>query len=187
MVAENIRLHLAYLKVALNTALEYRMNFIIQLITMILNDVVWIVFWGLFFHRFTQVGSWEFSDIVMLYTIVTISFGWSGTLFGNRNKIAEMISEGKLDFYLTLPKNILYHLLITRVNWFFLGDLVFGLILAFIAVPLRQLPLLFFFCLTGGIIFIAFAVIVSSLSFFLGDTRNLSRNLFMGTIAISTY
>jgi len=183
----HLRLLIEYVKISLASAMEYKTSFITQTITMAINDTVWIIFWIIFFNKFNQVNGWTVQDMFMLYAVVTFSYGLAGVFFGNRNKIAEVIAEGKLDFYLSLPKNELFHVLISRSSWFSMGDIVFGLIMGIISFSWWQWPLFFVLSLMSMSIIISFGTLAGSLAFFMGNAEESSRNLYMGLISFSTY
>ncbi|MBT7497642.1 hypothetical protein HN662_04890 [Candidatus Woesearchaeota archaeon] len=187
MVVNHLRVHWEYLKVALSTAMEYKINFIIQVLAMVFNDVVWIIFWLIFFNRFQNVGGWVLGDMLMLYAIITLSYGLSSVFFGNRNRIAEIVNQGKLDFYLALPKNVLFHVLISRSSFYGLGDVVFGIILAFIVLSLASLSLFLILVLASTSILLSVAILSGSLAFFFGKAEATSRNIFMGTLSLASY
>lgn len=176
-----------YFKMALSTAMEYKTNFIIQVMAMFFNDVVWMVFWLIFFNRFKNVGGWELNDMLMLYSIVCLSYGLSGFFFGNRNRIAGMVNQGKLDFYLTLPRNTLYHILISSSNFYDLGDILFGISVAFFCITPEKIPLFIIFTLLSTIIFTAFGTITGTLAFYFGNAEETSRTLFMGVLSFASY
>jgi len=52
-----------------------------------------------------------------------------------------MIEDGQLDYYLTLPKNVLFHVLI-KMSYATSGDFVFSFILAFTLLSAGAFPLL---------------------------------------------
>lgn len=187
MVVNLIKMHLQYMKIALFSAFEYRANFFIQVGSMILNDVIWIIFWLLFFQKFTVVNGWSMDHVFLMYAIVTTAYGLGGILFGNRMNIAGFITQGKLDYYLTLPKPRLYHLLASRSSTYDLGDLVFGLILAVIFVPLAQWPLFIVLSLSSMLILNAFMVIVNSLAFYMGSAESTSKYAFFGMLSFASY
>jgi len=187
MVVKHLRVQFEYLKVAVNTAIEYRANFIIQAAAMFLNDWVWILFWYIFFSKFSEVQGWQFTDVMLLYGVLTMAYGIGGLLFGNRNYIAGVIAEGKLDYYLTLPKNILYHVLISRCNWYDLGDFLFGLVIIILLVPIAKIPLLILLIIFSTTILLAYSVITGSLSFFFGNAEETTKNINMGLISIGSY
>jgi ABC-2 type transport system permease protein len=176
-----------YVKITLATAMEYRASFFIQVSAMIFNDFIWLVFWWIFFQKFQSIDGWGMQEIIMLYAIVTLSYGLAAFFFGNRNKIATIVSKGKLDFYLSLPKDVLYHLLISKSSSYGMGDMLFGIILAIISIPLIDFPLFLILSITGMIIFVSFGILVGSLAFYLGNAEETSRNLFMGLISFAAY
>ena len=50
----NLRFVLAYLRLNLSAAVEYRAAFLAQALGMMLNDLVFIIFWGLYFARIPE-------------------------------------------------------------------------------------------------------------------------------------
>lgn len=186
-VKNHLKLLIEYFKISLASAMEYKTNFLIQITAMALNDAVWIVFWWIFFTRFTAVNGWVWKDMLMMYAVITVSYGLTGVFFGNKGEIARIIATGKLDFYLTLPKNSIWHMLISRSSWFAAGDLVFGLIVACFCLTPAKIPLFIILCLTSIVIFIAFGILVGSLSFFWGGSEESSKNILWGMLALSTY
>lgn len=176
-----------YVKITLASAMEYRFNFITQVLTMIINDGIWVVFWWIFFNKFSQINEWSFKELLMLYAVLTFSYGLAGFFFGNRNRLAQVISSGKLDFYLTLPKNELFHVLISKSTWYDVGDIMFGLILATITLSWQQWPLFLIFSLISTTLLVSFGVTVGSLAFFFGNAEESSRQMFMGFVSISSY
>jgi ABC-2 type transport system permease protein len=187
MVVSHLKLIIEYMKINIATAMEYRFNFIVQSLSMVANNAIWILFWWIFFQKFNIVNTWTMNDMIGLYAVLTFSFGIAGTVFGNRRRIAEVISEGRLDFFLTLPKNVLFHTLIGKSSWFAFGDVIFGLIMATIAFQWWQFPLYFLLCTLSAIILTSFAVIVSSLAFYMGDARSTSRQLDIGLMSFGGY
>ena len=91
------------------SAFEYRFNFIAQTVGMLLNDMFWLVFWYIFFGKFGSINGWQFKEIILLNAILAGSWGLTVSLFANWKDIAKFIENGSLDYYLTLPKNVLLH------------------------------------------------------------------------------
>src|SRR5215212_11965788 len=104
-VVSTARFLAAYIRLNLAAAMEYRAAFIAQAAGMMLNDLVFFIFWGLFFARFPEVGGWSLADIGILWAVAATSIGLSAALFGNCTRLAGIIVQGQLDYYLSLPKN----------------------------------------------------------------------------------
>src|SRR5713101_5332127 len=128
MMKKTLRFVLAYLALNLSAALEYRAAFLLQALGMMLNDVVFFVFWVVYFARFSNVGGWGPGDVALLWAVAATSIGLSAALFGNCTRLATIVVQGQLDYYLSLPKDTLLHLLISRSGLAGWGDVVFGLL-----------------------------------------------------------
>ena len=162
-----------YIGANLQGALEYRLSFASQVAAMLINDIIWLVFWLAYFTSFPVVGGWGRNEIVTMWAILGASFGVAATLCGGASQIAGMVMRGELDFYLALPKPTLLHILISRMDLTAPGDVLFGIIVyALLVGPAPvQIGLFALFTLTGAIIFVAFTVITQSLAFWLGQRR----------------
>ena len=190
-ILHEIKSHLvllkAYLVINAKTLFEYKKSFLVQTITMFLNDCVWIFFWWLFFSRFPLLNDWTYHDLLLLWVFGATGFGLSGLIFGNKMNIAEVIAQGKLDYYLTLPKNVLLHTLISKMNWFAFGDVLFGLAIALLIITPAQLPLALFLIIFSTILFTTFGVISGSLAFFIGNSERISKNIYNSVVGLSIY
>jgi ABC-2 type transport system permease protein len=185
--ATNIRFVFDYFKVNLSSQFEYRFSFIFTVLSMAFNDLVWIFFWFIIYSRFAEINGWYFKDLLLLYSIGMTSVGLTGVLFGHRFNMAAVIERGGLDFYLTLPKNVLLHLLVSKMSVGGFGDFIFGLVVAAFVLSWKQIPLFAFLCILSAGIIIAMAMIVGSLAFVLGRSESLERNLFMGILTFGVY
>lgn len=186
-IKSHLSLMKAYFIINGKTALEYRKSFILQTSTMFLNDCVWIFFWWLFFSRFPLLNDWTYKDLLLLWAFGATGFGLSGLLFGNKMEIATVVAEGKLDYYLALPKNVLLHTLIARMNWFAFGDLLFGIIMGLLVIPLEMIPLSIYLVILSTILFTIFGVISGSLALYMGNAERISKNVYNAVIGLSIY
>ncbi len=169
------------------TAFEYKGSFILQTVTMFLNDLLWIAFWWLFFGRFPLINDWTYNDILLLWAFGSIGFGLSGVFFGNKMNISEIIAEGKMDYYLTLPKNVLLHTLISKVNWFACGDILFGIIMSVLIIKPEQIPLAIFLMTLSTILFTVFGILTGSLAFYIGNSQRISKTMYDSIVGLSIY
>ena len=157
-------------KLSLLSAMEYKFNFIMQTVGMIVNDIFWIALWWLLFTRFENINGWVFRDMLLLYSILTVAYGLANSFFYGARKMHKTITDGRLDYYLTLPKNVLFHSSL-KTSYSAIGDLVFGIILLPFAITLSKFPLYIYFIITGAILFISVTIIFNSLAFFLGNAE----------------
>jgi ABC-2 type transport system permease protein len=186
-IIKTIRFIWECFKLNIASAMEYRASFIIQSSFMFLNDIFWVIFWVILFGKFPVMNSWGLTEIMWMMSIITISWGLVGVFFGNFTRLADIISEGYLDFYLSLPKDELLHSLASKAKFQAVGDIVFGLVLAIFFIPLVKVPLFILLLAISMIIIIAFSVIFGSLAFYLGNSREASRQGLMGVLSLASY
>jgi ABC-2 type transport system permease protein len=180
---------LALWKANLLAAMEYRVTFISQVIGMMLNNAVYFIFWIIFFDRFQQVRGWTLSEVFLLFGVVATSFGAGVYLFGNVMDLANVIANGRLDYYLSLPRPVLLHVLASRSITSGLGDFTYG-VLSFIVA--RQfapdtIARYVFGVILATIVFIAFLTLVQSLAFWIGNAAMLSQQVSNALVTFSLY
>lgn len=178
-----------YVRANFQAALEYRASFVSQVAGMLLSDFMWLIFWLAYFDKFPLVAGWGREQIVTLWAVVASGYGIATTICGNLFRLAGMIVRGELDFYLSLPKPVLPHILISRMNLTAPGDILFGIAgYALLVHPsAAQWALFLLFLLTGAAIMIGFGVLTQSLAFWLGQAEGVAQQLSNALINFSTY
>ena len=178
-----------YLKANLATALEYRVSLVSQVLGMFINDVLWVFFWVLYFKQFPVIRGWRLEDVIVMWASVAVSAGFAMGVTSNALRIPVLVVQGQLDYYLTLPKDVLLHLLVSRMSVMSLGDILFGPLLFLLMVKLTWAKVALFAAasLLGGTVMMAFAILSGSLIFYLGNSQMLSETLFDAVLHFSTY
>jgi ABC-2 type transport system permease protein len=150
--------------------MEYRAAFISQSIGMMLNDGVYFMVWIIFFDRFKDVRGWGLTNMFVVFGVSASAFGLAGMLFGNAFNLADIIAGGRLDYYLSLPRPVLLHLLASRSVPSGMGDFLYGFVSYAVSGQFSWYGLLRFVLalLLATTVFVAFLVIVQSLAFWLG-------------------
>jgi ABC-2 type transport system permease protein len=179
----------AYFVANLQAALEYRMAFWAQIVIMLGNDCLWLLFWWSYFHQFPLVNGWQQTDVVVIWTVSALGFGLGTAVFGNAQALAQLIMTGGLDAYLGMPRYALLHICISATNPSSWGDVLFALGAYIIFLHPNPLNLLFFVLLACmvALIFASFLIILGSLAFFLGNTDGLTQQMLGALITFATY
>ena len=173
---KEIKFLTALWKVNLASAMEYRVAFISQSFGMILNDGVYFLVWILFFDRFKDIRGWQLTDMFMVFGVSAGAFGLAGMLFGNAFNLSEIIVNGRLDYYLSLPKPTLLHVLASRTVPSGFGDFLYGFMSYFASGQFSPSGLSRFILalFLATVVFISFLIIVQSLTFWLGTGDTLT-------------
>jgi ABC-2 type transport system permease protein len=110
-------------------------------------------------------------------------------LFGNAFNLAEIIVGGRLDYYLSLPRPTLLHVLASRVVPSGFGDFLYGFI-SYIAsgqFSWGGLGRFIIALLLAMTVFVAFLVIVQSLAFWLGTGGNFTALAVNAMVSFALY
>lgn len=159
---------LATLRAAVAEARSNRSAFWTQLAAMVINDVVWILFWVIFFGRVGSLRGWHRSDVLLLLAVLTTGAGFVLGVLSNARRIGQLISDGGIDAALALPVRPLAYLLVRRVDAVNFGDFFFGLVLFLVAcspTPGRAAAYVFG-SVAAAVVLASFLVLIGSLAFF---------------------
>jgi ABC-2 type transport system permease protein len=169
--------------------MEYRASFFARVLSMLVNDCMWLTFWVFYFNRFPVVRGWERLDIIRLWAVIAVGFGLADVFFGNTSRLARIIYQGDLDIYLAQPKNVLFHAIIARSSVTGWGDVLFGLFV--FGVLGEATPLLWILFLVSsllvGVFFLSFNLAGQSLTFYIGNSEMLALQMNNALIHFATY
>ena len=176
--------------VNLASAMEYRASFITQIVGMFLNNGIYFIFWLLFFDKFGAVRGYDINQIYLLFAIVALGFGL-GTMFaGNTGaSLAGLIAQGRLDYYLPLPRNLLLHIIFSRMSISAIGDVTFGLVAYLFTGRFHPVEIILFLLtsLLAASLYVGYGVLVGSMAFFMGNAQHFSMQASNALITFALY
>ncbi len=178
------------MSINLSSAMEYRASFITQIVGMFVNNSIYFLFWLIFFDKFGTVRGYGVEDIYLLFAIVTLGFGL-GTMFaGNTGaNMAYLIAQGRLDYFLTLPRNLLTHVIFSRMVVSTIGDISFSFIAYAFTGRFHPMDILLFLvtAVLAGAIMAGVRVMAGSLAFFMGNAQYASQQITNALLTFSLY
>ncbi len=110
------------------------------------------------------------------FGIAAAAFGTVSLFFGNAFNLGDIITKGRLDYYLSLPRPVLLHAVASRSVASGMGDMSYGL-LSYLVSGVATVDGLLRFLLAvvlAAAVFASFLMIVQSLAFWIGTTSYLS-------------
>ena len=112
----------------------------------------------------------------LMFGIVAAGFGLATYLFGNAMNLAEIISQGQLDYYLSFPQPVLLHVIASRSIASGFGDFTYGVISFFMAgyFSLEAFGRFVLGVLLSAVVCLSFFILVQSLTFWIGNAQMLS-------------
>jgi ABC-2 type transport system permease protein len=173
---KELKFLLAVWKANLLSAMEYRTAFLSQVIGMMVNNFIYFAIWIIFFDRFQDVRGWGINDMYLTFGVLASSFGLVSLLFGNAFNLSDIITRGRLDYYLSLPRPVLLHAVASRMIASGMGDFTYGFVSYALSGYFTWDGLARFILATvlGAVVFAAFLILIQSLAFWLGIMSNLS-------------
>lgn len=188
-IVSYLNLAAAYVHLNLKAHLEYRGALITQVVAMVLNNLVWVTFWALFFQRFPVLRGWTVQDVITLWALAAAGFGLAHAVCGNALRLSGLIIRGQLDVWMLYPRTLLSHLLLGQMSATAWGDLLFGYGVYLFLVKPDFIHLLMFTALTisSSMVYIGFNVLTGSLSFYLGNSEGLTQQWRNALLTFSTY
>lgn len=173
---KEIKFLLAVWKANLQSSMEYRAAFLSQVIGMMVNNFIYFAIWIIFFDRFKDVRGWGINDMYLTFGVLASSFGLVSLLFGNAFNLSDIISKGRLDYYLSFPRPVLLHTVSSRMIASGMGDFTYGFVSYALSGYFTWDGLARFVLATllAAVVFAAFLILIQSLAFWLGIMSNLS-------------
>lgn len=176
------------LQSAFAESLSNRRAFAFHAAVMIVNDLAWIGFWVVFFHKAGTVRGWNTDQIVLLQAVLTTGGGISLGVLSNARRVGTLVTSGGLDALLGLPAHPLAQLLVRKIEPINLGDTIFGIVLFAVAghpTPWRTV-VFFGASVVSTVLMTSFLVLTGSLAFFGGrsDSGELG---FSAILMLSNY
>ena len=114
------------LKFAFKEQLEYKLNFFLGMLTMVVNDFIFLFIFVIFLGYFT--GTWlNFGNFLLIHSIIAFQYAIVNWVFSNIWDLPSIIEEWKLDYYLSFPVNTLKFIVLSKIKVHNLWDVLFAL------------------------------------------------------------
>lgn len=177
----HIKMYGALLKMTMRSMLQYRADFWMSLVSVVLLNGANIIQLSVISWRFNSLGGWSVGELLVLYGMFMISWSIFSIFFRKLSKIEEEIVSGVFDIYLLRPVSPFLQLVGGDMNHIGLCDTLMGLALvaagqARAGVHWGVGHILWFvvFILSGGAIVVCIRFLISCLAFWTTKAKALS-------------
>ena len=165
-VKGNLKIMFLSVKYNLMKCMENNVAFMTSVFMMIFNNATFIIQWLTIFAVKESIGGYSLNDVMLFWAISSGAFGLSHILFNGIHKIPSYIEEGKLDVYLTMPKNPLCCVICSSTSPGAFGDLIYGYIaLIIFNFSIKNLFLYTILIIFGALIYASIIAIFNSFTF----------------------
>ena len=165
-VKGNLKIMFLSIKYNLMKCMENNVAFATSVIMMIFNNATFIVQWLTIFAFKETIGGYTLNDVMLFWAISSGAYGLTHILFNGLNRLPEYIEEGKLDAFLTMPKNPLCYVATSSTEPSAFGDLLYGyLALIIFNFSLKNILLYTILIIFGSLIYASTICIFNTLTF----------------------
>ena len=165
-VKGNLKIMFLSIKYNLMKCMENNVAFATSVIMMIFNNATFIIQWLTIFAIKESIGGYNLNDVMLFWAISAGAYGLAHIFFNGVNKLPEYIEEGKLDAFLTVPKDPLCYVATSSTEPSAWGDLLYGYIaLIIFNFSLKNILLYTLLIIFGALIYASTICIFNTLTF----------------------
>ena len=178
-----IRFALCAIKKNIQSSSELRFSFVLQIIGMMINNIAFLVLWGVFSVVSKNIGGWDVYDVFLLQGFTAFVFGIFFSCLYGFVEMPQKIHNGSFDMYLLAPKNILNRIAFSSFRTSGIGDVFFGVICFIVygvhsGVTLLSCVLFILLLLSSFLVFSSMVFITNSIAFYVENGTQTVRGLF---------
>mgnify|MGYP000875725351 CR=1 FL=1 len=176
----------------LESAMELRTSFFLQVFGMMLNNTAHLSLWIYFFHVFGSINGWTSVEVIGLQGILAFVFGIGMSFANGVSHLPEYVDRGVFDQFLLSPRNLYIRIMMNRMGVSSLGDILFGVLLIMLylvmaSATLAQVLILLSLLPAVVCLFINYLFVINLIGSLIPDATSLVKNLFMLQLAPATY
>ena len=168
-----MKLYFKYVSMLLKSQMQYKASFLMTAFGQFL--VSFTAFLGVYFmfSRFHSVNGFAFSEILICFSIMLMSFSITECFVRGFDVFPRLIQSGNLDRILVRPRNEIFQVLTSNIDFSRVGRLLQSILMLVYAIPASEIVwtydkiLTVVLMLLGGIaVFSALFVLYAGISFF---------------------
>ncbi|HEX9061277.1 MAG TPA: ABC-2 family transporter protein [Clostridia bacterium] len=168
-----MKLYLRYCSIILRSQMQYKSSFFMTAIGQFL--VSFSMFVGIYFmfQRFQRVEAFSYNEVLLCFAVVLMSFSIAECFVRGFDTFSEIISNGEFDRIMVRPRNEIFQVLGSKIEFTRIGRFMQAVIIFFYAIPASEVIWTFdkiitlAFMIIGGVcLFAGLFVIYASLCFF---------------------
>lgn len=152
---------------------------------------------GIYFitQRFANIGGWEMEELLFLYSLLYLSYGFSMLFFAGVRSVEGDISKGNFDRYLVTPINVFFQAVVSKVDLLTTASycIIGGILFSYSSNAAgifwsKQKLIVLILSLVGGMLIQSSLLLLGSiLSFWTVKSGNVKFILFFNARAFSIY
>jgi len=168
-----MQLYMKYFAIHLKSQMQFKSSFFFTTLGQFLVSFTTLLGINFLFARFNSVGGFTYEDILICFAVITSAFSLS-ELFGRSfERFPVLLGNGGFDRVLVRPRNIVFQVIASEINFSRLGRLVHAIIVFIYVIPRSGIdwttPRIFTLILMvicGAALFFCIHILYAAFSFF---------------------
>ena len=185
------QLYFRLIRISLLSRMQYRANFIVGLLGLIVWNLVNLGLIGILVTQFTRLKDWTLWELVFLYCLWILGHSLYSLFFSHTSQMEDYLIEGTFDQFLLRPASPLIQVLGREFQYLEIADALFaltGLSLAYTRLGLHwdgwRWGFFVLAVLSGALIVLALNLLIACTAFWSGRSRGAAMvvNQFHGLV-----
>ena len=126
-IIKYINLYFKLVGAGIRAQLQYRFAFVMRIVGMITAYTGTAVTMWVMLYQFQELGSWNFYELLFLYAIAILSWGFCIILFFHFRSLDTYILNGTFDRFLVRPINPFFHFMAMKFDVASFGQFIFSI------------------------------------------------------------
>lgn len=185
-VKRYLSVYLSYLRSQLLGLIEYKVDFLIGVFSVIVEQILSLVFISVIFGNIEQLNGWDYYEILIIYSFSTLGRSIHIIFFDNMWVFgSKYIQNGEFDRILLRPINPLFQVISEKINYQGIGQVIIGVIALTISITNLNIHVDFvtiikilFAVLFSGSIFVGIHLFYMTLSIWMIDSLPVVSSVF---------
>lgn len=182
----NIKLYFMMFSASIKSLVEYRVNFMVGMVSQILYELVELIFIFIVFRNTNTINGWNFYEVLLLCGLLNISLGYVDLFFDEMYEVGpHYVKDGTFDLILLRPIHPIISIISKSQSVTSFGYIVIGLVMSIISliklniiINVQSILFILFITLVGGIIIGAIITILCVTSFWVMDSNEIMWSAF---------
>ena len=128
-----MKLYIDYLKLHFKSILEYKLSFILSLISQIFVFFTYYFLIIAMFDKFSNLQGYNIYEVLLTFSIIHFGFSMNETFARGIDQFDNLIIDGSFDRILLRPKNILLQVVGYQIDYTKLARIVQSIIVMIVA------------------------------------------------------
>lgn len=168
-----MKLYIKYFLILLKSQMQYKASFF--LLTIGNFFMQFSTFLGVYFmfHLFYDVDGFTYGQVLLCFAVVIMAFSFAEMFASGFDRFPRMLANGEFDRALVRPRNVIFQLLTSRLDFFRIGATAQATVVLIWAIPHSgvlwtwdKILTLCLMIICGSLIFSALFLIQASFAFF---------------------